>query len=56
MIEEELEKPKPVKRYKCKLCRKKYSRWGVWMNRHVAKTGHNKFKKINGDGKFLAEY
>lgn len=47
------EETKSVKHFQCKLCKRKYVKWNAWMNKHIVKTGHNKFKKINEEN-FLA--
>jgi hypothetical protein len=41
------ERIKKEKHYQCLECKKKYTNWNKWMNNHIAKSGHRKFKKIN---------
>lgn len=48
MEEKEKEKPHPAeKHWQCRECKKKYVKWNQWMNWHIKKTGHRKFRKIN---------
>lgn len=51
MEEEKIKKEPATKHWQCRECRKRYVRWNQWMNKHIKKTGHRKFKKIN-EGEF----
>lgn len=38
-----------TKTLKCKECGKSYTKWNGWMIKHIEKTSHRKFERINVD-------